>query len=178
MRAGSTTKKSYDPENNFLPLEITLLKKKKKEITLFISPTYFYLHISLLQCCGVFPFIFHVKKYFLRFFHLFFFFGDFSGFVLDILDCFSYSSLPAIAIPVYIYIYLCFLFFFSLFFYPLFHSFFLSFLSLLLFFLILSLSLFPSLFLFSPCKLNYYALFAIISSWQSAQAQFYTLSIS
>ena len=84
------------------------------EITLFISPTYFYLHISLFQCCGVFLFIFHVKNYGLRFFLIFF--GDFSCFDLDILDCLSYSSLPAVAIPEYIYksFHLCFSIFYFL----------------------------------------------------------------
>ena len=38
--------------------------------------------------------------------------------------------------------------------------------------------LFPSLFLFSPCKLNWCALFLIFPSWQSAEAQFSRLSIS
>ena len=37
---------------------------------------------------------------------------------------------------------------------------------------------FPSLFLSSLCKLNCCALFAILPSWQSVQAQFYRLSIS
>ena len=39
----------------------------------FIPPTYFYLHISLLQCSGVFLFVFPVqKKFILRFLSLFF----------------------------------------------------------------------------------------------------------
>jgi len=48
--------------------------------------------------------LFQLKsKFFLRLFFFTFFFGggDFSAFVFDLFDCFSYSSLPAIAIPEY-----------------------------------------------------------------------------
>jgi len=77
----------------------------------FILPTNFHLHISLSQCCEVFLFVFLVqkkkkgkKKFFLFCFfssHFFFFFPDDLDFVLDIFNCFSYCSLPAVAIPEY-----------------------------------------------------------------------------
>lgn len=68
----------------------------------FFPATYFYLHGSLLQCCGVFLFVFVIF-----FFPLLFFFTIvcvcviFYDFVFDLFDCFSYSSLLAKAIPEY-----------------------------------------------------------------------------
>ena len=60
----------------------------------FMPPTYFYLHISLVCCCGVFLLLFLLKTFFLR---------SFSPFLWFLIwNCLSYSSLPTVAIPEYI----------------------------------------------------------------------------